>query len=141
MDTVESWEKQLKIKKGLPRGRPWPKGVSGNPAGRPRGARNKFTLSMMEGMEGVRRAEAEVAKPRRLDTSKPYESWDGYFIQDGLRFHKQTLEALPHDGPPPEPPERLNPRERRTPMVWNRRYLYLQNGWAFDPATRKAVKI
>jgi len=43
-----------KIQKNRPRGCPWPKGVSGNPAGRPRGARNKFTLAVIE---GVQRAE------------------------------------------------------------------------------------
>jgi len=127
-----------KMEKKRPRGRPWPKGVSGNPAGRPRGARNKLTRALLE---GIRRAEAELAKPRLLDPSRPFESWDGYFWQDGLCFNKDTLEALPHDGPPPVPPERLDPRERRTPIMWKRRRLYLQHGWAFDPDTWKRVKL
>jgi hypothetical protein len=127
-----------KTSKKRPRGRPWPKGVSGNPAGRPRGARNKLTRALLE---GIRRAEAELAKPRLLDPSRPFESWDGYFWQDGLLFNKDTLEALPHDGPPPVQPQRLDPRERRTPIMWKRRRLYLQHGWAFDPATWLAVKI
>jgi len=127
-----------KMPKKRPRGRPWPKGVSGNPAGRPRGAQNKVTLAMLA---GIKWAEAELAKPRLLDPSRPYETWDGYFWQDGLCFHKDTLEALPHNGPPPVPPERLDPRERRTEITWKRRRLYLQNGWPFDPATWERVKL
>jgi len=127
-----------KTSKKRPRGRPWPKGVSGNPSGRPQGAQNKVTLAMLA---GIRQAEAELAKPRLLDTSRPFESWDGYFWQDGLLFNKDTLEALPHDGPPPVPPERLDPRERRTEVTWKRRRLYLQNGWAFDPDTWERVKL
>jgi hypothetical protein len=127
-----------KMYKKRPRGRPWPKGVSGNPAGRPRGARNKLTRALLE---GIRRAEAELAKPRLLDPSRPFESWDGYFWQDGLCFNKDTLEALPHDGPPPVQPQRLDPRERRTEVTWKRRRLYLQNGWAFDPDTWERVKL
>jgi hypothetical protein len=127
-----------KIPKKRPRGRPWPKGVSGNPAGRPRGSLNKLTLAMLS---GIREAEAELAKPRLLDPSRPFESWDGYFWQDGLLFNKDTLEALPHEGPPPVPPERLDPRERRTPIMWKRRRLYLQHGWAFDPDTWERVKL
>jgi len=41
-------------------GPPWPKGVSGNPAGRPKGARNKFTEAVRE---GLRRAEEKLAQP------------------------------------------------------------------------------
>jgi hypothetical protein len=127
-----------KMQKKRPRGRPWPKGVSGNPAGRPPGARNQLTRALLE---GIRQAEAELAKPRLLDTSRPYESWDGYFLQDGLWFNKATLEALPHDGPPPIQPQRLDPKERRTEITWKRRRLYLQNGWPFDPATWERVKL
>ena len=76
-----------------------------------------------------------------LDRSCLHESWDGYFFQDGFRFYKHTLETIPTDGPPPVQPERLNPRERRTPVIWKKRQLNLQNGWAFDPATLEAVKI
>jgi hypothetical protein len=127
-----------KTPKKRPRGRPWPKGVSGNPSGRPRGAQNKLTLAMLA---GIRQVEAELARPRLLDTSRPFERWDGFFWQGGLLFHKDTLEALPHDGPPPVQPQRLDPRERRTEITWKRRRLYLQNGWPFNPATWERVKL
>jgi hypothetical protein len=91
-------------------------------------------------LEGIMRAEEELAKPRLLDKSRPFESWDGYYFQDGFQFDKFTLEAQPYDGPPPVQPERLNPRERRTPILWKKRHLVLQNGWAFDPFTWQAVK-
>jgi hypothetical protein len=136
--TIFKADLEQKPPKKRPRGRPWAKGVSGNPAGRPRGSLNKATLAMLA---GIRQAEAELAKPRMLDTSRPYESWDGYFWQDGLCFNKDTLEALPHDGPPPMQPERLDPRERRTEITWKRRRLYLQNGWPFNPATWLAEKL
>jgi hypothetical protein len=131
-------KKQQKIKKGRPRGCPFKPGQSGNPAGRPPGSRNKITLAVLG---GVRRAEEELAKPKVLDKSRPFESWDGYFFQDGLRFEKYSLEAIPTDGPDPVQPERLNPRERRTPILWKKRHLVLQNGWAFDPATHLALKL
>jgi hypothetical protein len=108
------------------------------PGGAAQRGLNKLTLAMLA---GIRQAEVELAKPKLLDTSRPFESWDGYFWQDGLLFNKDTLEALPHDGPPPVQPQRLDPRERRTEITWKRRRLYLQNGWPFDPATWLAVKI
>lgn len=124
--------------KKRPRGRPWAKGVSGNQKGRPRGSLNLLTRAMLA---GIQQAEMELAKPRLLDISRPYESWDGYFWQDGLCFNKDSLEVLPHDDPPPVQPKRLDPNERRTEVTWKRRRLYLQNGWPFDPATWEAVKI
>jgi hypothetical protein len=129
-------EKQQK--KGRPRGRPFKPGQSGNPVGRPRGSLNKITLAVQE---GAKRAADELSKPKVLDKSRPYESWDGYFFQNGLRFDKHTLKAIPTDSPPPVQPERLNLRERRTSILWKKRHLTLQNGWAFDPATWEAVKI
>jgi hypothetical protein len=131
-------KKQQIALRGKPRGRPFLPGVSGNPRGRPPGARNKLSL-MVE--EGIRRAKAELAKPKMLDQSRPFESWDGYFFQDGLRFNKYTLEAIPTDGPHPLQPKMLNPRVRRTSILWKKRDLTLQNGWAFDPATWEAVKL
>jgi hypothetical protein len=52
-----------------------------------------------------------------------------------------ALEALPFDSPLPVQPERLNPRQRRTPILWKKRHLVLQNGWPYDPATWGAVNI
>jgi len=125
----------LKIRKKRPRGRPWPSGVSGNPAGRPRGARNKFTEAVLE---GIRRAEAELTQPRVIDRDKPYECWDGYLIQKGLWFAwdplLQDYVALPQQEPP-RPPARFDPTARRTEMTWKGRSIYVQHGWAFDPRT------
>ncbi|MBW1953750.1 MAG: hypothetical protein JRI66_11855 [Deltaproteobacteria bacterium] len=123
--------------KKRPRGRPWPKGTSGNPAGRPRGARNKFTMAMLA---GIRQAEEELARPRMLDPSKPYEYWDGYLIQEGVVFDCDTHEALPDQDSPLEAPKRFNPAERRTEMVWKGLEIIVQYGWAFDPATWKRLK-
>jgi hypothetical protein len=133
---MRSSDKQLRLK-ARPRGHPWPKGVSGNPRGRPRGSLNKTTLAMLE---DVRRAAEELARPLVLDKSKPYENWDGYFHQYGRQFDKRTLEVIPIDGSPPVQPERFNPRDRHTPAIWKNRRLLLQDGWAYDPATRQAVK-
>jgi hypothetical protein len=126
------------VKKGRPRGRPWKKGQSGNLGGRPVGSLNLLSRAVKEGMQ---RAEEELAKPKVLDQSRPYESWDGYFFQDGLRFNKYTLEAISTEGPHPVQPGRLNPRERRSSIFWKKRHLTLQNGWAYDPATWEAVKL
>jgi len=71
-------KKQLK-----PRGRPWPKGVSGNPHGRPKGAKNKLTLMVKE---GIARAIEELSRPLTLDQSRHYEVWSDCYIQDGMRF-------------------------------------------------------
>jgi len=127
--------------KKRPRGRPWPKGVSGNPAGRTKGARNKFTLAVIE---GIRQAEEKLAQPRVLDQTKPYECWDGALLQEGLWFkwddHLRDYVALPDQTPPPHPPDRLDPRERRTELLWKGRTIYVQHGWPFDPATWKRIK-
>jgi hypothetical protein len=128
----------VKQQKAKPRGRPFPPGVSGNPGGRPRGSLNKITLAVLAGM---RNAEEESAGTLLLDKSRPFESWDGYFFQDGLRFDMRTLEALPIDGPRPVEPAELDPRERRTEFIWKNRRVCLQNGWTFDPVTWEAVKI
>jgi len=84
-------KKQLK-----PRGRPWPKGVSGNPTGRPPGSRHKITLAVLE---GARRAEEESSKPLMLDESRHYEVWSDCYVQDGMRFKRTTFERVNPEGP------------------------------------------
>lgn len=69
------------LPKKRPRGKPWPQGVSGNPAGRPKGARNKLTLALLA---GVRQAEAKLAQPRILNQEKPFEVDGNYCLQEGL---------------------------------------------------------
>ncbi len=129
------------FRKQRPRGRPWRKGVSGNPSGRPKGARNKLTLAVLE---GIRRAEAELARPKVIDREKPYESWDGYVIQEGLWFAWDPLlhdyVALPHQEPP-RPPVCFDPGARRPEMTWQGRTIYVQHGWPFDPATWRRLRL
>jgi hypothetical protein len=74
--------KQLKCK---PRGRPWPKGVSGNPAGRPKGSLNKLSLA-------VKNSGPEP----KLDPLKPFalsrqEGQEDCYLQDGHSFKISTL--------------------------------------------------
>jgi len=127
--------------KKRPRGRPWPKGVSGNPRGRPKGARNKFTQAVLE---GIRRAEERLVQPKLLDRDKPYEFWEGFCIQEGVLFGfdplLQDYVALP-DQAPPQPPKRFDPGQRRTEMTWKGRLIYVQNGWPFNPRTWRRVKV
>src|SRR5262245_9519489 len=49
------------------RGRPWPKGVSGNPAGKPKGARSKTTLAAEVLLEGQAAALCQKAINLALD--------------------------------------------------------------------------
>ncbi|MCL6622941.1 MAG: DUF5681 domain-containing protein, partial [Syntrophobacterales bacterium] len=124
--------------KKRPRGRPWPKGVSGNPRGRPKGARNKFTEAVRE---GLRRVEEKLAQPRRLNRDKPYECWDGYLIQEGLRYDCNTEEMLPGQEPALRLPTRFDPGPRRTGMTWKKKEIIVQNGWPFDPRTWRRLKL
>lgn len=134
MTTLEI--QQLKLK-GLPRGRPWPKGVSGNPKGRPRGSRHKTTLAVLE---GARRAEEELSKPLTLDQNRYYEVWSDCYIQDGMRFKRTTLERVNPKGPVPARPERLTIREIRQEVMWKGRRYWSQRGWLFDPRTHLPSK-
>ena len=40
--------------KAKPRGRPWKEGQSGNPGGRPKGAKNKLTMAILAGNRPLR---------------------------------------------------------------------------------------
>lgn len=123
---MKSIKKQQKAK---PRGRPWPKGVSGNPAGRPKGAKNKLTLAVLEGN-----------RPLTLDKSRHYEAWSDVFIQAGMRFRKDNLERVNPEGPVPVRPERLDIGEGRLEVIWRGRRCWSQRGWLFDRATHLSLK-
>jgi hypothetical protein len=124
---MNSTKKQQTAK---PRGRPWTKGQSGNPAGRPRGSLNKITLAVLA-----------ANRPLTLDKSKPYETWSDCYIQSGMRFKRDTLERVNPKGSIPTRPERLTIREVRQEMMWKGRRYLSQRGWLFDRATCKVVKI
>lgn len=112
-----------------PRGRPWPKGQSGNPGGRPKGAKNKLTLAVLEGN-----------RPLTLDKSRPYEAWSDCFVQDGMRFRRDTLERVNPKGPVPVRPERLDIREIRLEVMLRGKRCWSQFGWLFDRATHLPLK-
>lgn len=125
-------KKQLK-----PRGRPWPKGVSGNPRGRPQGAKHKLTL-MVE--EGIARSVEELSRPLTLDKSRHYEVWSDCYIQDGIRFKRTTLERVNPKGPVPDRPERLTIREIRQEVMWRGKTFWSQRGWLFAMDTHLPIK-
>ena len=125
-------KKQLK-----PRGRPWPKGVSGNPAGRPPGSRHKITLAVLE---GARRAEEELARPLMLDETRHYESWSDCFIQSGMRFKRTSLERVTPERPIPIRPERLDIGEIRREVMWRGKMYWSQRGWLFDVNTHLSIR-
>ena len=131
-------KQQQKMMKARPRGRPFPSGVSGNSRGRLLGARNKLSL-MVE--EGIRRAAEELAKPKVLDTSFPYEVWGDRYVQFGRIFRKDTLLEKNPGAPVLPQPEMLNIRKFRQEIAWKKRYYYIQDGWLFDRATWMAVEL
>jgi len=127
--------KQLKLK---PRGRPWPKGVSGNPAGRPPGSRHKTTLAVLE---GTRRAEEEMSRPLVLDETRHYEVWSDCYVQDGMRFKLTTLERVSPERPVPVRPERLDIGDIRQEVVWRGKICWSQRGWLFSMDTHLPIKL
>jgi hypothetical protein len=126
-----------KQQNGKPRGRPWPKGGSGNPCGRPQGSLNKITLAVLE---GIKRAEEELAKPLMLDQSRHYECWSDCYVQDGMRFRKDNLERVNPGGPIPVCPKCLNIKELRLKVMWKGRLYWSQRGWLFNQRTHLPIK-
>jgi len=98
-------EKQLKCK---PRGRPWPPGVTGNPAGRPKGALNKLSLA--------------VKNPKpvpKFDPTKPFaiscqKGREDYYLQDGQLFEIKNLEKYDPKRTHDHTMTKINGRWRRT---------------------------
>jgi hypothetical protein len=123
---MNSIKKQQKAK---PRGRPWHKGQSGNPGGRPKGAKNKLTMAILAGN-----------RPLTLDKSRHYETWSDCYIQSGMRFKRDTLERVNPKGPVPIRPERLTIREVRQAAEWKGRRYLSQRGWLFDRVTHLPLK-
>jgi hypothetical protein len=137
------YEKKQQIK-GKPRGRPWPTGVSGNPAGRPPGSKNRLTLAMLEGIKRANAelgiAQADLSKPRRLDAWRPYEICQNGYLQDGRLYHRVTHQEETWFDPIPQR-ERLDRGLSRLEVLHLGRHLYLQDGHLYDPATNKAVPL
>jgi hypothetical protein len=101
---IESVKKQ-QINQAKLRGKPWPKGVSGNPKGRPRGARNKFTQAVLGAFN---------TKPMKpgifLDPNYPHIERAEFYIQRGRKFHLNKKEVMP--GVAAIRPERLDRRQK-----------------------------
>jgi hypothetical protein len=119
------------------RGRPFPPGVSGNPAGRPRGSLNKLSLAVIE---GVRWAEEELARPILLDKNFPFNAWGDCYEQFGRIFRKDNLTEK-YPGTPSLPqPEMLNRQRPWQEIILKSRHFYIQDGWLFQYPTGKAAK-
>jgi hypothetical protein len=92
-------QKQLKYR---PRGKPWPPGVSGNLAGRPKGALNKLSLAVRGGPLAVnRQVELEQVPPPEPVKFDPRRShahtmtkidgvWRRTLEQDGRTFDRDS---------------------------------------------------
>ncbi len=66
-----------------PRGRPWPRGVSGNPAGRPKGALNKLSLAV----RGTLAAVNSQKEPGQVPTTEPEK-------YNPRQFHDHTMHKI-----------------------------------------------
>jgi hypothetical protein len=99
-------EKQLKHK---PRGKPWTPGISGNPAGRPKGGLNKLSLAVLAVNEPTGLEPAPPPEPVKFNPNRGREHtmhkidgrWRRTVEQDGRIFDRETgIEiALPSDTP------------------------------------------
>jgi hypothetical protein len=76
-----------------------------------------------------------------LDRTRPLEIRFGAYIQDGRKFCKETLAELNPGGPVPIQPEMLDIREFHQEVLWQGRLYFIQDGWLYDRATWKAVKL
>ena len=74
------------------RGRPFKKGQSGNPAGRPKGGSNKKELTLEEEIEALKQRAAEHACAGRLGSARI--AWKKFFVLNGRR---QDDPELKHD--------------------------------------------
>ena len=101
---------------------------SGNPLGRRKGSRNRFSLAVMA-----------VDRPVTLDRTKPYECWNDRYVQDGRDFHKVTMELLDKDAPPPMRPKLLDIQEPRQTLIWKEKMPLIQGSWLYDPATHLPI--
>jgi len=89
-------------KQRKPGGKPWPPGVSGNPAGRPRGALNKLSLAVRDGLSAVNEQagleQAPSPEPVKYDPRRPHAhtshkiggTWRRTVEQDGRIFDRDT---------------------------------------------------
>jgi hypothetical protein len=92
-------QKQLKCR---PRGKPWPPGVSGNPAGRPQGALNKLSLAVrgepLAVNEQTKLKQTPLPEPVKYDPRRPHAhtmhkiglAWRRTVDQDGRIFDRDT---------------------------------------------------
>jgi hypothetical protein len=122
--------KHFMQKTAKPRGKPWKKGQSGNPKGRPKGAKNKLSLAVLA-----------AERTTGLDRNLPYNSWFDRFVQFGRQYHKQTLALLDPEAPSIPQLEMLDLKKPRQEMFWKGRDLLLQDGWPYCRRTLKIVKI
>jgi hypothetical protein len=96
-------KKQLK---GKPRGKPWPQGVSGNPAGRPKGALHKLTRAVRGEVLAVFRQviseQTPLPDPIKYDPKRPHAHtmtkidgcWRRTVEQEGQVFDRETRELI-----------------------------------------------
>jgi len=137
LDTPSSSGKKQQNSKAKPRGRPWPKGVSGNPAGRPRGVKNIFSQMVLAA------ANANPATERdsnSLDPNYPALERGIYYFQRGRKFFIDTKKAVP--GPVPIPPELFDRRRQRWGyelIFKGRQCLFSFDGWLYDRETLKII--